>query len=122
MNETTQILKVDEVGRVRTPREKQEEVLDGYERSGMTGMQFAKHAGVKYPTLMYWVQRRRRERQESASPVTRPQWLEAVVESEEQGEGLVVEAPGGLRLIVKEGGQVKMAGELLRVLGFGQPC
>lgn len=45
MNETAQFLKVDEVGRVRTPREKQGEVLDGYERSGMTGMQFAKHAG-----------------------------------------------------------------------------
>lgn len=59
--------------------------MDSYERSGMTGMQFAKHAGVKYPTLMYWVEHRRRERQESAGAVARPQWLEAVVESEERG-------------------------------------
>lgn len=121
MNEAAQILKIDEVGRVRTPREKQDELLDGYERSGMTGMQFAKHVGVKYPTLMYWVQRRRRERQESDRPEG-SQWLEAVMEPEERSEGLVVEAPGGLRLIVRESSQVKMAGELLRVLGFGQPC
>lgn len=47
MNETEQILKVDGAGRVRTPRAKQEEVLDGFERSGMTGMQFARHIGIK---------------------------------------------------------------------------
>jgi len=122
MNETTEILKVDEAGRVRTPREKQEEVLDGFERSGMTGMQFAKHIGVKYPTLMNWVQRRRRERKESAG-TGGPRWLEAVLDTPRgAGEGVVVEIPGGLRLIVKESGQAKTAGELLRVLGFGQPC
>ena len=122
MNETMEILKVDEAGRVRTPREKQEEMLDGFERSGMTGMQFARHIGVKYPTLMYWVGRRRRERREAGQDGSRPQWLEAVMESEgSAGGGLVVEVAGGLRLIVGEG-QVKMAGELLRVLGFGLPC
>jgi len=122
MNETAEILKVDETGRVRTPRAKQEEALDEFERSGMTGMQFARHIGVKYPTLMYWVQRRNRERKESAAPAG-PRWLEAVLETQENiGEGLVVEVPGGLRLIVKESGQARVAGELLRVLGFGQPC
>ena len=122
MNETAQILQVDEKGRVRTPRAKQEEVLDEFERSGMTGMQFARHIGVKYPTLMYWVQRRNRERKESAAPAG-PRWLEAVLETHENiGEGLVVEVPGGLRLIVRESGQARIAGELLRVLGFGQPC
>ncbi|CAN5550870.1 hypothetical protein BH09VER1_BH09VER1_25140 [soil metagenome] len=97
MNETAQILKVDEAGRVRTPREKQEEVVEGYERSGMTGMQFARHIGVKYPTLMYWVQRRRRERLEVEKTGGRPAWLEAVVEPEE-----VVAAPQDWRLIGAE--------------------
>ena len=122
MKETTEILKVDERGRVRKPRAKQEAVLDELERSGMTGLQFAKHIGVKYPTLMYWVQRRRRESQGSSAPAE-PRWLEAVLEPHENiGEGLVVEVPGGLRLIVKESAQARVAGELLRVLGFGQPC
>lgn len=122
MNEATEILKVDEKGRIMTPRARQEEVLDGYERSGMTGMQFARHIGVKYPTLMNWVQRRRRERKESGGAAG-PRWLEAVLETPEvTGDDLVVEVRGGLRLVVRESGQARLAGELLRVLGFGQPC
>ena len=82
----------------------------------MTGMQFARHIRVKYPTLMYWVQRRWRESQGSAAPAG-PRWLEAVLEPHENvGAGMVVEVPGGLRLIVKESGQARVAGELLRVL------
>lgn len=78
MNETTQILKVDEAGRLRAPREKQEAVLDEYERSGMTGMQFARHVGVKYPMLMNWVQRRKRDRGNGAGETSeRGQWIEA---------------------------------------------
>lgn len=122
MNEKTELLKVDESGRVRTPREKQEEALDAYEGSGMTGLQFAKHIGVKYPTLMYWVQRRRGERQEVEKTPGRREWLEAVVETGARSEGLAIEVPGGLRLIVRESGQAKLAGELLKVLGFGRPC
>lgn len=122
MNETTEILKVDEKGRVMTPRARQEEVLDGYERSGMTGMQFARHIGVKYPTLMNWVQRRRRERKEGGGAAG-ARWLEAVLETPgNTGGDLVVEVPGGVRLVVRESGQARLAGELLRVLGFGQPC
>ena len=61
----------------------------------MTGMQFARHIGVKYPTLMYWVQRRRREQGEEEQRAGSGGWLEAVVEPETiQGEGLVVEVAG----------------------------
>lgn len=37
MNESTQILKVDEVGRVQTPPEKRRQIVEEFERSGMTG-------------------------------------------------------------------------------------
>lgn len=121
MNETTQILKVDEVGRVRTPREKQEEVLDEFERSGMTGMQFARHVGVKYPTLMNWVQRRRRE-QGGGVGVTaaRKQWIEAVVEG--GVGGLVAEVPGGLILRIGGRTEAGAAAEVLRGLGYARTC
>ena len=123
MENTTEVIKVDESGRVRTPREKQEEAVDGYERSGMTGMQFARHIGVKYPTLMYWVQRRRRERGEEGRSADRGGWLEAVVEpAASEREGLVVEVPGGMRLVLREASQVKMAVEFLRAWSMGQPC
>jgi hypothetical protein len=123
MKETTEVLKVDEAGRVRTPRKKQEELLDAYEGSGMTGMQFARHVGVKYPTLMNWVQRRRREQggqDQVASGDAR--WIEAVVE-QEAGTGCVMaEVPGGLILRIMGRAQAAVAAEVLRGLGFGRPC
>ncbi len=36
-----EILKQDRKGRLRTPRAKQEEILDEYERSGMSGVDFS---------------------------------------------------------------------------------
>ncbi len=122
MNETTEILKVDEAGRVQTPREKRREIVEEFERSGMTGAQFARHIGVKYPTMMAWVQARKREREMAAVPGG-PQWLEAVVGQEEAGSAaLAIEVPGGLRLMVGNTEHAAWAGQVLRVLGFGQPC
>ncbi len=40
------VLKVDAEGRVRTPKEKQEEILAAYGGSRMTGQQFAAFCGV----------------------------------------------------------------------------
>lgn len=122
MNESTQILKVDEVGRVQTPPEKRRQIVEEFERSGMTGAQFARHIGVKYPTMMAWVQAQKREREQPAGPGG-TQWLEAVVESERAMSGeLAIEVPGGLRLRVGSTDQAAWAGQVLRMLGFGQPC
>ena len=40
-----QILKQDELGRVRTPRAQREAILDQFEASGMSGIAFAAHVG-----------------------------------------------------------------------------
>ena len=45
-----ELLKSDSVGRVQTPAEKRAEILREFDRSGASGMEFAKHIGVKYPT------------------------------------------------------------------------
>jgi hypothetical protein len=37
-------------------------LLEEYDRSGMSGIRFAQHAGIKYTTLAYWLKRRRRQR------------------------------------------------------------
>jgi transposase-like protein len=50
----------DRRGRVRTPRERREELLGEYERSGLSQAAFARRAGVRYPTFAHWVQERRR--------------------------------------------------------------
>jgi transposase-like protein len=57
---TGDILVQDALGRVRTPLEKREQILDEYERSGMSGAAFAALVGVKYPTLASWIQQRRK--------------------------------------------------------------
>jgi len=48
------ILKTDVLGRVRTPRERREHLLDEFERSGLSGKKFAALAGIKYPTFATW--------------------------------------------------------------------
>ena len=124
MNEENQILKIDERGRVLTPREQQEAIVDGFEKSGMTGAQFARHAGVKYPTFMSWVQRRRREGRGVASANESGSgtgWIEAVVENP-CSVGLTVEIAQSLRVSIPTEGSVGLAVRLLQGLGYGRSC
>jgi transposase len=53
----TEILKTDDLGRVRVPRERQEQLLDEFERSGLSGAKFAALCGVNYPSFAGWVLR-----------------------------------------------------------------
>ena len=89
MEAGSEILKVDEVGRVRTPPEKRQALLTEFDRSGMSGAQFARFVGVRYSTLMYWLQRRRKEagrsEQVAAPRPNHPRWLEARVAEKSRG-------------------------------------
>ena len=127
MEPGSEILKVDEVGRVRTPPEKREAMLAEYDRSGMTGAQFARFVGVRYSTLMYWLQRRRKEtgqgEQVAAPRQDHPRWLEARVEGEvPKSENIVVEMGGGIRMLIGNRTQAALAGEVLRAMGLGRGC
>src|SRR5271156_4683427 len=83
-----QIVKVDRIGRIKTPRERREALLAEFDRSGMSGQQFAKWAGIKYGTFITWVQKRRRKGvpgKADDKPVptggkSEVQWVEAVLE------------------------------------------
>jgi hypothetical protein len=55
------ILRKDSIGRVVVTRERRAALLEEFDRSGMSGGQFAKWAGIKYQTFAYWVQQRRKE-------------------------------------------------------------
>ena len=127
MESGSEILKVDEVGRVRTPPEKREAMLAEYERSGMTGAQFARFVGVRYSTLMYWLQKRRKEAGQGEETANlrkdHPRWLEASVEGElPRTEKVVVELGDGVRMLVGTRTQAMLAGEVLRALGLGRGC
>jgi len=127
MEPGSEILKVDEVGRIQTPPEKREALLAEYDRSGMTGAQFARFSGVRYASLMYWLQRRRKEAGRSEQVTTpghnHPRWLEARVAEEIPKSGnLVLEMGGGVRMLVGNRTQAALAGEVLLAMGLGRGC
>jgi len=117
-----EVLKVDVAGRVRTPKEKREEIVAAYRRSGMTGRQFAQYSGVKYPTLMSWVGKAGGNGSvPDAAGLKGIQWVEARVEG--SGEALVVEIGGAVKMEVVNSRQAGLAAEVIRGLGMmGKPC
>jgi DNA-binding transcriptional regulator YiaG len=117
------VLKTDTRGRVQTSAARREQILDEFERSGLSGKKFAAVVGIKYPTLASWASQRRRER--GLPPMVKRsktlRLLEAVVEeSGGDKKPLVLELPGGARMEIKDAGQAVLAGALLRTLA--QPC
>jgi len=119
-----EILKQDRKGRVRTPRAKQEAILDEYDRSGMSGPEFAQYVGIKYQTLATWVQKRRK-RKAGALVIGKGavSWLEAEVGGEESRagkSGLVLELAGGARMRVGDEREAKLAAAVLRYMGVGK--
>ena len=123
MNGDENVLQVDERGHVRVSRERREALLEEFERSGMSGAKFARLAGIKYPTFMYWL-KQRRESSESRgegglSEAPAVSFVEALVDGcsrRPPGEGLMIELAGGARLRVESPIQLRLAAELLRML------
>ena len=125
MKPEVEILKGDTRGRVRYSAAHRAKVIEEFGRSGMSGAKFAEYVGVKYSTFANWVQRHRK--QGGAGPVKAPagvaslQLVEAVVSRREDGGaslgGLELELAGGMRLRIRDLGQLKLAAALLRELG-----
>jgi len=121
---------MDRLGRVKTPRERREALLDEYERSGMSAQAFAGHYGLKYQTFATWVQKRRRERGggDAAGQRASLRLVEAVVEAErgcaQAGRRMLrVELPGGASVEISDACQAALAGQLLRAYSEpAKPC
>jgi hypothetical protein len=103
--------------------------MDEFERSGASGAQFARLAGLKYATLMNWVHQRRKRRSEGDGQLSVAgnggaiPLFEALVEggggSVERGGGmggLLVELPGGSRVRIESPVQMAMAAELVALI------
>lgn len=118
-----QILIQDSLGRVRTPRERREVLLEEYERSGMSGIAFAEKYGIKYTTLASWIQKKKKRTlsdQKAPGMGVGVQWVEAVVPEQrdymEQGAPLIVRI-GGAEMEVADRKGAMLAVEVLRQLG-----
>jgi len=106
---TTELVeaKRDERGRRITPAAEREAVVRAYEESGLTQKAFARREGIKYPTLVSWLQRHRRD--QAGSP--RPAFAEFTVAG--ASGGLEVRLPDG---VVIRGASVEDVAKLLRLV------
>lgn len=119
-----QVLKTDELGRVRTPAARRESLIQEFERSGLSGAKFAALTGIKYSTFASWLQKHRRGRgaaRVAVKSVDSIRWLEAVVEQAQNPgtqnpTGVVLELPGGARVQVGNVSQALLAAALVRAL------
>ena len=120
-----QIIKTDVKGRLRTPKARQEELLDEFERSGLSGKRFAEVLGIKYQTFAVWVARRRKARPSGATPSSSGKagpvrWLEATVDRAAGGglasAPLMISLPGGASIRLEDPSQAALAAQLIRLL------
>lgn len=110
--------------RERGSAQRREALLDEFERSGLSGVQFARRAGVKYPTFAAWVRNRRRNTQATPSP-SRPKafaFIEAVPDADADGT-LTVELAGVARVEVRSSSHLHAVAELIGMLTSARrPC
>lgn len=123
------LIKTDVLGRMHRTCEQREQILEEYERSGLSGPKFAALCGVKYQTFASWQQRRKRARNRLAKRPYPPgatkkvQWLEARLQPGDQaasGTGLLLHLPGGARAEVARPEHIHLAAALVRALE--KPC
>src|SRR5689334_2067424 len=88
----SEILPTDSKGRVRVSRQRREELLDKFEKSGLSGSQFARTVGLKYQTFAYWRLQRQKgglavAGQPSPEKAASVEWLETVIDKAQASVG-----------------------------------
>ncbi len=126
------VLKTDAKGRVQTPPERREKLLDEFEHSGLSGAKFAALVGIKYQTFAAWAAQRRKQRGFTQPPVKAAnpvRWLEAVVSEAKSPPSAAPVAAVKLRLLsgicieVGDLSQVSLAAALAQALEKSSvPC
>jgi DNA-binding transcriptional regulator YiaG len=120
------VLKRDVHGRVHSTAEHREMILAEFERSGLSGPQFAGLAGVPYQTLASWRHRQKKlqeagtDRLAVVSEPVAPRFAEAVLPPVAvQGAAcppLQVILAGGARLEITQASQAPLAAQLIHAL------
>lgn len=132
MKTTSIILKTDRRGRVRTPPERREALLEEFDRSGLSLTRFAELAGVRYSTFATWLQHRRfragaapqGKEKDRRKPV---RFAEVLVDgtlppAPAVACALKVSLPGGAHMVLTEASQVPLAARLIGALNPSSPC
>lgn len=77
---TASVIRTGSDGRLRFDPAHREALLDAFERGGSSAMAFARDHGVKYPTFIAWLNKRRGRRQEAADTAGHPAFAEVLLE------------------------------------------
>jgi hypothetical protein len=118
-------LKQDAGGRVFVPAGRQIELVQEFERSGLSAPKFAAMAGVKYQTFVTW-----RRKHGTAAPVRRRSasemledaaWMEALVATPTGASRLTLRLPGGATAEITHQDQLPLAVLLLKSIA-ATPC
>lgn len=107
------------------PRARREELLDEFEKSGLSGPDFARTVGLKYQTFAFWRQQRQRRKPALAGKSSPDQpatveWLETVIDKAKSAgpmsaSALIVRLPSGAVIELAHASQASVAAALLRV-------
>jgi hypothetical protein len=117
------ILPTDSKGRVRASRERREQLLDEFEKSGLSGAQFARTVGLKYQTFAFWRQQRQKAKPvltgSDSSKAASVEWLETVIDKAQAsavipGSTLLVRLRSGAAIELTNASQAGVAAALLR--------
>ena len=140
--ESSDLIKTDVLGRRMTTASQREVILDEFERSGLSGPEFARTYGINYQTLATWRQKRNQQRSQkpgvcsSGEPASSSSMtlLEVALPSapadEEEAEatsvppppkeGLLIGLAEGVRLELKEASSLDLALSFARAWNQGQ--
>ena len=107
-------IKTDLKGRLKLSNEHKSELLDAYENSGLSGIQFAKIHGLKYPTFISWVRKRKDQQRPGPYPSS---FIEVDLDPDAKQESpLHITLPNGARIEVRTSSHIQLAAELLQNL------
>ena len=123
MDKTLLVLKRDERGRVRTPRERRAMLVAEFGRSGLSASKFAQLVGVHYNTFWNWLQEHgltAGSGKKRARP--KPRLVEVCMNHPTEGSShspqatVRISLPGGAMIEIKDRSQVSLAADLLKTL------
>ena len=101
----SQQLSVNQGRRVRVSRERREAILDEFERSSLSGADFARLHGIKYPTFAGWILKRRKQPTNSqASTAGSADFAEIILEQNNDSKPAWQPHPPGILQVQLPGG------------------
>lgn len=128
MDKSSLVLKRDELGRVRTPRERRAMLVGEFQRSGLPARRFAQLAGVQYNTFWNWLRahgltaRRGKKRAQAKPRLVEVCFDPKQASATSRQAGLEVSLPGGAQANLQHAGQAALLAALIKALAQSSPC